>query len=156
VLWLKGVSAAPVSCMRTAALHVSSAHCGVSAVLDAARAHAAVYLTADDVIAATRDTMEATLDYLAQKYGDIDSYAREARALREIAHQLSGKRGRQPGSRTWGSCLCSCSNCSCAAVGEPPGAWSLPRDCQAGSGRPVTVPEAWRDSSAVPRAWLFP
>ncbi|KAK9841869.1 hypothetical protein WJX81_008362 [Elliptochloris bilobata] len=36
-----------------------------------------VYLTADDVIAATRDTMEATLDYLDHKYGDIDHYCRE-------------------------------------------------------------------------------
>ena len=38
-----------------------------------------MYLTADDVIAATRDTMEATLDYLEQKYGDIDHYCREVR-----------------------------------------------------------------------------
>lgn len=36
-----------------------------------------MYLTADDVIAATRDTMEATLDYLEQKYGHIDVYCRE-------------------------------------------------------------------------------
>jgi hypothetical protein len=65
----------------TVAVHVAAVQCGVSAVRDAAHARAAVYLTADDVIAATRDTMEATLDYLAQKYGDIDNYAREARAL---------------------------------------------------------------------------
>lgn len=43
--------------------------------------HYAVYLTADDVIAATRDTMEATLDYLDQKYGSIDKYCQEARPL---------------------------------------------------------------------------
>ena len=53
--------------------------CAASATSIRQCLYAAVYLTADDVIAATRDTMEATLDYLEQKYGHIDVYCREVR-----------------------------------------------------------------------------
>lgn len=34
----------------------------------------AVYLTGDEVIAATRDTMEETIKYIMDKYGTVDKY----------------------------------------------------------------------------------
>jgi hypothetical protein len=40
----------------------------------------AVYLTADDVIAATRDTMEDTIVYINEKHDGIVHYLHEARA----------------------------------------------------------------------------
>lgn len=37
----------------------------------------AVYLTTDDVIAATRDTMEDTIHYIIDKYGSAAKYLHE-------------------------------------------------------------------------------
>jgi hypothetical protein len=37
----------------------------------------AVYLTTDDVIAATRDTMDDTIKYLIDKYGSVARYLHE-------------------------------------------------------------------------------
>ena len=39
--------------------------------------HLDAYLTADDVIAATRDTMEDTIGYIKQKYTDARGYMSE-------------------------------------------------------------------------------
>lgn len=39
--------------------------------------HLDAYLTADDVIAATRDTMEDTIGYIRQKYDDARGYMSE-------------------------------------------------------------------------------
>ena len=48
------------------------------AVLKESRLHAEldldVYLTSDDVIAATRDTMEDTIDYISNHYGSAANY----------------------------------------------------------------------------------
>ena len=65
--------------------------CACSLYMTAGDWRAAVYLTADDVIAATRDTMEATLDYLDQKYGSIDKYCHEARSAAPLLGVLCGE-----------------------------------------------------------------
>ncbi len=39
--------------------------------------HFDTYLTADDVIAATRDTMDDTISYIKQRYGDARGYMGE-------------------------------------------------------------------------------
>ena len=39
--------------------------------------HLDTYLTADDVIAATRDTMEDTIAYIKQRYNDARGYMSE-------------------------------------------------------------------------------
>ena len=39
--------------------------------------HLDTYLTADDVIAATRDTMDDTISYIKQRYGDARGYMGE-------------------------------------------------------------------------------
>ena len=39
--------------------------------------HLDTYLTADDVIAATRDTMEDTIEYIKQRYDDARGYMSE-------------------------------------------------------------------------------
>ena len=64
---------------RSCCEHAAARGCA-SVYITAHGLHVAVYLTADDVIAATRDTMEATLDYLDQKYGSIDKYCQEVRS----------------------------------------------------------------------------
>ena len=43
--------------------------------------HLDVYLTSDDVIAATRDTMEETIAYLKEKYGSAARYLHEVHCL---------------------------------------------------------------------------
>ena len=45
----------------------------------------AVYLTADDVIAATRDTMEDTIGYIDDKHGGIVHYLQEVQG-RSLPH----------------------------------------------------------------------
>lgn len=40
-----------------------------------------VYLTSDDVIAATRDTMEDTIAYILEKYSSAEGYMLEVHAL---------------------------------------------------------------------------
>jgi hypothetical protein len=56
----------------------------------------AVYLTADDVIAATRDTMEATIDYINEKHGGIVPYLQDVRC-HHLACWLQGVAGPPPG-----------------------------------------------------------
>lgn len=38
------------------------------------------YLTTDDVLSATKDTMEQTIQYVLDKYGGAADYMREVRA----------------------------------------------------------------------------
>lgn len=51
--------------------------------------HFDAYLTADDVIAATRDTMEDTIAYIKDKYDDARGYMREVSIAQEwyLLHQ---------------------------------------------------------------------
>lgn len=52
-----------------------------------------MYLTADDVIAATRDTMEATIDYISDKHGGIVPYLQDVRRPLHAAKPLLLRQG---------------------------------------------------------------
>ena len=66
----------------------------------------AVYLTADDVIAATRDTMEATIDYINEKHGGIVPYLQDVRC-HHLACWLQGVAGPPPqGLPAFMECSC--------------------------------------------------
>ena len=74
------ISCCAVDCLQPARQHMHASMQGgragrcVGKCVPAARA---VYLTADDVIAATRDTMEDTIDYINEKHGGIVHYLQE-------------------------------------------------------------------------------
>jgi len=52
--------------------------------------HLDVYLTSDDVIAATRDTMEETIAFINTKYGGVRDYLSDVRPSFAQFYSLSG------------------------------------------------------------------